>query len=91
MLRLVNSCTENMSSFISSHNKKLLNNRTGNIKPCNCRNKDECSLNGQCQAQDIICKCIASSSNPGKTYLGTAQGDFKEISNNRTKPFRHKR
>ena len=26
------SCTENMSRFISSHNKKLLNSRTGNIK-----------------------------------------------------------
>ena len=35
------SCTENMSSFILSHNKKLSNSRTGNIKPC----KDECPLN----------------------------------------------
>ena len=48
------SCTENMSSFISSHNKKLLNSRTGNIKPCNCRKKDECPLNGQCLAQNIV-------------------------------------
>ena len=40
------SCTENTSSFFSSHNKKLLNSRTGNIKPRNCRKKDECPLNG---------------------------------------------
>ena len=50
------SCTENMSSFISSHNKKILNSHTGNIKPCNCRKKDECSLNGQCLVQDIVYK-----------------------------------
>ena len=50
------SCTENMSSFILSHNKKILNGRTGNIKPSNCRKKDECSLNGQCLVRDIVYK-----------------------------------
>ena len=73
------SCTKNMPSIISSHNKKSLNSRTGNIKPCNCRKKDECHLNGQCLAQDILYKCKASTSmNPDKTYLGTAEGDFKK-------------
>ena len=80
-----------MSSFISSHNKKSLNSRTGNIKPCNLREKDECPLNGQCLAQDIVYKCIASKSiNPDKTCLGTAEGDFKTRYNNRTKSFRNK-
>ena len=88
--RVSYSCTENMSSFILSHNKKLLNSRTGNIKPCNCRNKDECSLNGQCLAQDIVYKCIASTSiNPDKTFLGNAEGDFKKRYNNHTKSFIH--
>ena len=86
------SCTENMSSLISSHNKKLSNSRTGNIKPCNCRKKDECPLNEQCLAQDIVYKCIASTSmNPDKTYLGTAECDFKKRYNNHTNSFRHKR
>ena len=86
------SCTNNMSSFISSYNKKLLNSGTGNIKPCNLRNKDECPLNGQCLAQDIVYKCIASTSiNPEKTYLQTAEGDFKKRYNNHIKSFRHKR
>ena len=85
------SCTENMSSFISSHNKKLLNSRTGNIKPFNCRKKDECPLSGQCLAQNIVYKCIASTSmNPDKTYLGTTEGDFKKRYNNHTNSFRHK-
>ena len=81
-----------MSSFISSHNKKLLNSRTGNIKPFNCRKKDECPLNGQCLAQNIVYKCIASTSmNRDKTYLGTTEGDFKKRYNNHTNSFRHKR
>ena len=85
------SCTENMFSFISSHNKKLLNSRTGNIKPFNCRKKDECPLNGQCLAQNIVYKCIASTSmNRDKTYLGTTEGDFKKRYNNHTNSFRHK-
>ena len=66
-----------MSSLISSHYKKLLNSRTGNIKPRNCRKKNECPLNGQCLAQDIVYKSIASTSmNPDKVYLGTAEVDF---------------
>ena len=80
-----------MSSFISSHNKKSLNSRTGNIKPCSWRKKDECPLNGQCLAQDIVYKCIASTSiNPDKTCLGTAEGNFKTRYNNHTKSFRNK-
>ena len=65
--------------------------RTGNIKPRNCRNKDECPLNGHCLAQDILYKCIASpSQNPDKTYLGTAEGGFKKRYSNHTKSLKHK-
>ena len=76
-----------MSSFISSHNKNLLNSRTGNIKPCNYRNKDECPLNIHWLVQDIVYKYIASTSiNPDKTYLGT-EGDFKKRYNNHKKSY----
>ena len=86
------SCTENISSYISSHNEKLLNSRTGNIKPCKCRKKDECPLNGECLTQDIVYKCIASTSiNPDKTYLEMVEGDFKKRYNNQKNSFRHKR
>ena len=57
------------------------------------RKKDECPLNGQCLAQDIVYKYIASTSmNPDKTYLGMAEGDFKKIYKNiHTNSFRYKR
>ena len=77
-----------MSSFISSQNKNLLNSRTGNIKPCNYRNKDECPLNIHCLVQDTVYKYIASTSiNPDKTYIGTAEGDFKKRYNNHKKSY----
>ena len=81
-----------MPSFTSSHNKKLLNSHTEHSKPCNCRKKDKYPLNGQCPVQDIVYKCVASTSmNPDKTYRRTAEGDLKKRCNNHTKPFRHKR
>ena len=80
-----------MSSFISSRNKKLLNCHNEHTKPCNCRKRDKCPLNGQFLVQDIVKKCIASTSmNPDRTYLGTAERDFKKRYNH-TKSFRHKR
>ena len=79
-----------MSSFISSHNKKLLNNPTRNIKPCNCRKKDKCPLNVQYLAQDTVYRCATSTSmNPEKTYLGMTEGDFEKRYNNHTTSFRH--
>ena len=42
------SCTENISSIISSHHKKLKNSNAPNTKPCNCRAKSLCPLNGHC-------------------------------------------
>ena len=78
MLRLVIH-VQKIYPVLFHHNKKSLNSRTGNIKPCNYRKKDECHLNGQCLAQDVVCKCIASTSmNPEETYLGIAEGDFKK-------------
>ena len=83
---------ENMSSIISSHNNKLMKNNALSIKPCNCRTKSKCPLNGQCQSQEIIYKCTVSTSiNPDKVYLGITEGDFKNRYHKRTKSFRNKR
>ena len=73
------SCTQNISSMIKSHNKKVINEDVKESKSCNCRVKSECPLNGQCQVTDIIYKCtVLSPDKPNKVYLGTAEGDFKK-------------
>ena len=61
-----------------------------NLK-CNCRNKIACTLDCNCQQNDVIYKCIASTSvNPDKVYLGTAKGEFKQRYHNHNKSFRHR-
>ena len=73
------SCTQNMSSMIKSHNKKVINKDVKELKSCNCRVKSECPLDDQCQVTDIIYKCnVLSSDKPNKVYFGTAEGDFKK-------------
>ena len=41
--------------------------------------QEDCPLDGNYQTSDIIYKCIASiTDNPGKIYLGTAEGKSKK-------------
>ena len=82
------SCTQNMSSMIKSHNKKVINKDVKESKSCNCRVKSECPLNGQCQVTDIIYKCtVLSPGKSNKVYLATAEGDFKKQFYNHRKSF----
>ena len=92
-LRIIKNCRKSLLYCEDKAWKRdygLLNSCTGNIKLCDCRKKDESPLNGQCLAQDIVYKCITSIlMNPGKTYLGSAEGYFKKRYNNHTNSFRH--
>ena len=64
---------------INSHNKKLINSSNHHEQPWNSRKKEDCPLEGKCRTENIIYKCIASTSgHPDKVYLGTAEGDFKK-------------
>ena len=77
-----------MSSMIKSHNKKVINKDVKELKPCKCRVKSKCPLNGQCQVTDIIYQCtVLSPDKPNKVYLGTAEGDFKKRFYNHRKSF----
>ena len=67
------SWTQNMSSMIKPHFKKVVNKDVKKLKSCHCRIKSECPLNIQFQVTDIIYKCtVLSPDKPNKVYLGTA-------------------
>ena len=71
-------CTQNVGNIIKSHNKKLINSSNHHEQLCNCRKKEDCPLEGKCRTENIVYKCIASTSGPpDKLYLGTT-GDFKK-------------
>ena len=84
-------CTENLHScIIISHNKNVINGKKLTKVKSNYRNKSVCPLDGNYQQNDVIYKCIASTSvNPEKVSLGTTEGKFKKRYYNHNKSFRH--
>ena len=90
-VRVSYSCTEDMKSIINSYNRNVTTQNTVITPPCNCRSKKECSLEVQCRVENIISKCVTSTSiNEDKSYLGTAE-EFKQRFYNRKKSFKNKR
>ena len=79
-----------MGSIIKSHNKKLTNTESKQMKDCNYRKKEECLLEGKCRSEDIICKCVATAIGHRQgAYLGTAESEFKQRCYNHKKSFRN--
>lgn len=76
-LKLSYSCTPNLSARIKGHNKSILQPKEP-TKPCNCRNKKECPLHGQCQATDVVYEATLTTSNGEvKLYTGMSAPPFK--------------
>ena len=58
------SCMENMNSIIKNHKMKVLNNTAEIEEGCNCRNRNNCPLNGKCLTSSIICEAQITSNQP---------------------------
>lgn len=84
------SCMPNVAAIISSHNKRLLAQNDPE-KPCNCRRKPECPLDGRCQASGIVYEATVSCLNETKTYTGLTETPFKVRYANHTLSFRNDR
>ena len=77
-------CTQNVTSIIKSHSKKLINASIKNTLSCNCRKKQECPLDEKSRAENIIYKSVALvDSYRNKIYFGIAEGNFKQRFYNR--------
>ena len=75
------SCTENMSQIIKKHNKEVTSNKVTAPPDCNCRKKDQCPLNGNCLATNVIYQATAkSTTNQEKVYIGLTEGPWKQRS-----------
>ena len=82
-LKVSYSCMPNVSSIISSHNKKILNSNESepqNDKQCNCRKKTDCPINGKCLQKEVIyrCKVEEPETNTEKFYVGLTANAFKQ-------------
>ena len=91
-LKLSYSCLPNVKSTIDAHNKKILkiDDKT-ETKPCNCRNKEKCPLDGKCREKELVYQATITATEPtrdgtGKqrieTYIGLTSTEFKTRYNN---------
>ena len=87
---------KNIKSIIKSHNAKVVktNKRKESLKKCNCRQKADCPLRGECLTEAVIYKAIItadSRNHESKSYIGLSGGPFKSRFHNHTKSFRHEK
>ena len=88
------SCTQDMSTIISNHNKKLLrdnnNNENENMQNCNCRDKSKCPLNGQCLDKSAVYKAVVTANENERHYFGCTATEFKTRFNNHKSSFKNR-
>ena len=95
-LKLSYSCMLNVQSIISSHNKTILrkeaNKNTITERNCNCRAKDACPLQGECQKKAVIYQAAVTNKamKEVQTYVGLTKNTFKTRYLNHTSSFRNK-
>ena len=84
------SCLSNMSSIVSSHNKRILRPRTTKYS-CICRTRENCTLQNQCLMSNLIYRAdIENNANDGtKIYHGCAETYFKAKFANHNKDVNH--
>ena len=84
------SCMPSMQNAIDSHNASIKQVPQTDEKKCNCRNKDQCPLNGECRAHGIVylAKVIADDGQE-QSYVGLADTEFKSRYANHTHSFRN--
>ena len=95
-VKLSYSCTPNMKQVIDGHNKAMLNKT---IKPeedqpkkmCNCRNENECPLEGECLQDEIVYQATVTTRGETETYVGLTATAFKTRWRNHQTSFKHEK
>ena len=90
-LKISYSCMTNIGNIIKQHNSNIMRNTPEQqAQPCNCRQRDNCPLNGNCLASCIVYKATVTTGNESKNYFGTSESEFKTRFYNHTKSFRNR-
>ena len=84
------SCLRNISSIMSSLNRNILPPKQKSFG-CNCRVKNECPLNGECQTPSVIYRADVDNdcNDEEKFYFGLADTTFKERYRNYIRGFKY--
>ena len=79
-VKLSYSCTKNISSIISGHNKMVTKKLTSVQRECNCRDREQCPLDNKCLTDNIVyeAKVTCHPDEVTKDYRGLCSTAFKE-------------
>ena len=69
-----------LSYSCKNHNKAILNQtlaKPSATKSCNCRNKDQCSLNVNCSKKCLVYKAVVKTEKSTKSYIGCCETAFE--------------
>ena len=96
-LKVSYGCMPNISSIITSHNRKILKEATPLIRGgCNCqrgRYRNNCPLNGECLTPNVLYEAELTSDLPAygeRIYKGITYNVFKSRLGNHEKDFRNR-
>ena len=59
-LKVSYSCSHTMTQIINSHNRKVKQPKKEESLSCNCRQKNDCPMDGKCRTMNTVYKFIAS-------------------------------
>ena len=89
-VKLSYSTTKNMKKIIEAHNRKVLEPPVENQeRMCNCRNPQECPLDGKCLTSSLVYEAEVETVASVMTYYGLTERTFKERYNQHQSDFRH--
>ena len=67
-----------MQNFIKQHNSKVLNKQIPTEQPCNCRNKNNCPLSGDCQQPTSCTKLMSHITTRQQHITDCAKDNLKQ-------------
>ena len=90
-LKVSYKCTPNLANFISSHNSKILRQTENPVeRTCNCRQRANCPLDGNCQQDNLVYQATVSHDGGNEeTYIGLTSHPFKSRHANHKKSFKY--
>ena len=90
-LKLSYSCMPNIKTKIKAHNRVILQNSPSkNTKRCNCQQKENCPMNGDCLKESLVYYATISCNDKNyklKLYKGSCKTNFKKSYSNHKKSF----
>lgn len=95
-VKLSYSCTPSMKQVIDGHNKATIRKakqpeQDQTVKACNCRNKNDCPLEGECLQKEIVYQATVTTNEKKETYVGLTATAFKTRWCNHQMSFKHEK